>query len=395
LNGGAPLAEAAVSLMLGQLKTGLEVQKQALATAEKMRFEQAGAQIELINGMADIQKQAIDLSQLAVDIQQDVIAVLQSQTRARTVVQNAQTLLDERSRALALSAMDPSNDPSFRLMRDSDSLQVIKTRADAQKTLYLAASALEYELNIPIPAIDGAVLNASNGKNLTELERCLTKIYGNSRVAFGTPQDYTATVSVRKMLGITGPRTDTVTGATLTEGDQFRQLLLRNSNLDGKGGVGIVFSTDLQPGNGLWSSDVCNDRIASVQAQLVGDFLGDNQAQVNLSLLGGAFMRRCDQDAIQSWSFGAQSSSTPTRIAVIQAGVNTFGDASPNNSLFGQSVARTTWQLLVPGGSAAPTNSDIDVTKVEDIVLKFGHKAVPRQSSPISIDFSCLAAIGS
>lgn len=394
-NAGAPVAEAAAEAIIGTVKIGLDAQKQHLELAEKMRFEQAGAQIELINGMADIQKQVIDLTQLGVDIQQDVIGVLQSQTRARTVVQNAQTLLDERARTYSVMSMDPSNDPSYRLLRDAQSLQVLKTRADAQKNLYLAASALQYELNLPIPAIDGAVLNASNGNNLQQLERCLTTIYGNSRISYGTPQDYTATVSVRKMLGISGPRVDTVTGATLTEGEQFRQLLLRNSNLDGNGGVGIVFSTDLQPGNGLWSTDVCNDRVATVQAQLVGDFLGDNQAQVNLSMLGGAFMRRCDADAIQSWSFGAQSSSSPTRIAVIQAGVNTFGDATANTSLFGQSVARTSWQLAIPGASAAPSNADVDLTHVEDIVLRFGHKAVPRQSSPISIDLSCLAAIGS
>jgi hypothetical protein len=394
-NLGAPVAEAAAEAIIGELKVGLEVQKQALETAEKMRFEEAGAEIELINGMADIQKQTIDLTQLGVDIQQDVIGVVQSETRARTVVQNAQTLLAERARSASLVSMDPANDPSYRLMRDAQSLQVIKARADAQKGLYLSASALQYELNMSIPAIDGAVLNANNGSNLLQLERCLSTIYGNSRVAYGSPQDYVATVSVRKMLGITGPRTDLVTGATLSEGEQFRQLLLRNSNLDGQGGVGIVFSTDLQPGNGLWSTDVCNDRISSVQAQLVGDFLGDNQAQVNLSMLGSAFMRRCDSDAIQSWSFGAQSSSSPARIAVIQAGVNTFGDASANTSLFGQSVARTSWQLLIPGPSAAPSNADVDVTKVEDIVLKFGHKAAPRQSTPISIDLSCLASIGS
>jgi hypothetical protein len=393
-NGGAPLAGAAAAAIIGSVKIGLDIQKQHLETAEKMRFEQAGAQIELINGMAEIQKQVIDLAQLSVDMQQDVLGVVQAQTRARTILENAQSLADERSRVLGITSQDPSTDPSFRILRDEQSLQVIKSRSEAQRDLYLSASALEYELNLHIPEIDGAVLNAHNAASLGQLELCLSGIYGQSRTAYGTPQDYSTTVSVRKMLGITGPRVDPVTGATLSEGEQFRQLLLRNANLDGKGGVGIVFSTDLQPGNQLWSTDVCNDRVSTVQAQLVGDFLGDNQAQVNLSLFGGAYMRRCDADVIESWSFGAQSSSSTTRIAVIQAGVNTFGEASPNTSLFGQSVARTSWQLVIPGASAAPTNADVDVTKIEDVVLKFGHKALPRQSSPISLNLSCLASIG-
>jgi hypothetical protein len=295
---------------------------------------------------------------------------------------------------LVLVNRDPSNDPSFRLLRDEQSLLVLKARADAQRQLYLASSALEYELNMSIPAIDGAVLNAHNASSLEMLQSCLGSIYSSSRVAFGTPQDYVTTVSVRKMLGIAGPRTDTVTGQTLTEGEQFRQLVLRNENVDGRGGVGIVFATDLQPGNGLWSTDVCADRLATVQAQLVGDFLGDNQAQVNLGLSGASLMRACDSSELRSWSLGAGSSSGPSAFAVIQSGVNGFGDAPPNTSLFGQSVARASWSLVIPGGTDAPSNSDIDITHVDDVVLKFTHKALPRRSSPMSVDLSCLSVGG-
>ena len=178
----------------------------------------------------------------------------------------------------------------------------------------------------------------------------------------------------------------------LTEGEQFQQILLQNQNLDGKGGVGITFATDLQPGNQLWSTDVCADRIDSVQAQLVGDFLGDNEAQVNLSLSGAALLRDCGGDDVTAWSFGGQSGGADA-VAVIQAGVNTFGTAGENGSLFGQSVAHATWNIVVPGGDSAPANSDVDLTHLEDITLLIKHEALPQKNSPLAVDLSCLASI--
>jgi hypothetical protein len=221
---------------------------------------------------------------------------------------------------------------------------------------------------------------------------CLKQIADSFQTAYGSPQTYSTTVSVRAMLGITGPRTDTVTGEELSEGQQFRQILLQNQNLDGKGGVGISFATDLLPGNQLWSSDVCSDRITSVQAQLVGDFLGDNEAQVNLSLSGAALLRDCGSDDISTWSFGSQSGDSDA-LAVIQAGVNSFGTAPENASLYGQSVARASWQIAVPGAASAPSNSDVALTQLDDIVLQIKHGAIPQRNSPLATDLSCLANI--
>jgi hypothetical protein len=271
---------------------------------------------------------------------------------------------------------------------------VLSARAAAQQQLYLATTALEYEVNQSVSNAVGASMRATNATNLGELQSCLLGIYDNARVAYGSPQDYVTTVSVRKMLGINGSRKDAVTGQTLSEGDQFRQLLLANQNLDGQGGVGIKFSTDLQSGNGLWATDVCDDRIANVQAQIVGNFAGDNEAQVNLALSGGAVLRSCGSDTLTTWSLGATSTNQSVAVAVIQAGVNTFGEAMPNTSLFGQSVARANWTLIIPGGQVAPANADISLTSIDDVVLRFDHKALPQQSSPVSIDLSCLGNVG-
>lgn len=392
VNLGAPAGEAIVTGILGLAKAGLETRRAELQTAQTMRFEQANAQTELINGMANIQKETIDLAQLGVDMQQDVISVHEARLRAFNTVDQARRLFDDRTRALSIASLSPAHDPSFRLIRNSLALSMLGARARAQRQLYLAARALEYDINSPIPAVSGAVLNARNKLNMQQLGSCLTEVFNGYHQAYGTPQKYVTEVSVRKQLGINAERTDEVTGQKLSQGDQFRMLVLRNENLDGKGGVGVTFATDLQPGNGLWSTDVCADRITGVRAQLVGDFLGDATAKVHVLLSGGAILRDCGSDSVQSWEFGSVQGDD-TVFAAIQAGVNNYGSAPVNSSLFGQSVARASWQIVIPGGETAPENADVDLKHLEDVVLEISHEALPQHSSPLGVDLSCLASI--
>jgi len=392
-NGGFPAGLAVVTGVLEMAKTGLEVSKQEVQTAQQMHFEKANAQIELIEGMGAIQKETIDLAQLGVDIQETIVGVHEARARAVNAVMQAKRIFEERGQALTVSSLNPAHDPSFRIMRDNLSLQLLSARAIAQRQLFLAGRALEYEVNTPIDGLGGAVLNARNSISMPLFQTCMNQIYNSYRTAFGTEQPYPKAVSVRKMLGILGPRKDDVTGETLSEGDQFRQILLKNENLDAHGGVGITFATNLQPGNGLWSTDVCADRISSVRAQLVGDFQGDNEAQVNLSMSGAAVMRNCGSSDLQVWALGSGSNSSGDAFAVIQAGVNTFGAAQGNTSLYGQSVARASWRLVIPGADAAPSNSDLDLSKLEDVVLEIEHEARPRRESPLSVDLSCLASV--
>jgi hypothetical protein len=392
LNFGAPAGLGIVNAALELEKTGLEVRRQDLQTAQSMHTEQANASIELINGMGSIQKECIDLAQLGVEMQQDVIGLDEARARALNAVEQAQRTYDDAMKTVAVSELSPAHDPSFRLLRDQQALSLLSSRARAQRLLYLAGHALEYDINTPVSSLPGAVLNARNGLSMGQLTSCLKQIADGYQTAYGVPQSYTTTVSVRAMLGITGPRKDAVTGQELSEGEQFRQLLLQNQNLDGKGGVGVTFATELRPGNQLWSSDVCADRITSVQAQLVGDFLGDNEAQINLSLAGAAVLRDCGADNVRAWSFGNQAGDSDS-LAVIQAGVNTFGTAPENSSLYGQSVARASWHLVVPGLGSAPANADLDLNHLDDITLQIKHEALPQKDSPLSVDLSCLASI--
>ena len=90
---------------------------------------------------------------------------------------------------------------------------------------------------------------------------------------------------------------------------------------------------------------------------------------------------------LRSWNLDSNAE------AVIQTGVNTFGDVT-NTSLYGQAVARATWTLDIKGAKEEPSNADVDVTKLDDIIFKVKHQAVPLQSSGSwSLDDSCLANV--
>jgi hypothetical protein len=388
-NAGAPIALAAATAVLETARTSITIARQGVETAQQLRSVADESKTELISGMAELQKQLIDIAQLELEMEQDALAITQADLRRRNTLDHAKRLSDERIRSLSRISASPLTDPTFRVLQTQQALQAASSRAEAQRWLYRAGRALEYEINTNLgTALPQAVLGAYSSSQAERLSRCLTGIFNDYSAEFGVAQEFSTTVSVRGMLGFTGPRTDNVTGETLSEGDLFRQWILRNENVDSQGNVVVTFSTNLQPGDELWSSNVCDDKIATLQAQLVGDFQGDNEAEIQVGLEGSSILRRCDSDELVTWSIDSSAQ------AVIQAGVNTFGEAKPSSSLFGQSVARATWKVVIPAGNIAPANSDLDLKSLDDIVLKVTHHALPRRNKSLPVSIACLGTVG-
>jgi hypothetical protein len=388
-NAGAPVAMAAATAFLEVARTSITIARQGVETAQQLRTVADESQVELINGLAELQKQLIDIAQLGLEMEQDTLGITQTDLRRRNALDRAKRLADERTRSLSRISQSPLTDPTFRILQTRQALLAASSRAEAQRWLYRAGRALEYEINTSLgTALPMAVLGAYSSAEAERLSRCLTGIFNDYSAEFGVAQEYTTTVSVREMLGFTGPRTDSVTGQVLSEGELFRQWILRNENIDSQGNVTLTFSTNLQPGNDLWSSNVCDDKIATVQAQLVGDFQGDNEAELQIGLEGTSLLRRCDSDELVNWSIDSSAR------AVLQAGVNTFGEAKPSSSLFGQAVARATWKLVLPSGNVAPANSDLDLRSLDDVVLKVTHHALPRRNQSLPTSFACLGTVG-
>ena len=386
-NAGASAVMGVASYGLGLEKAGLEADTEQLRQEQTMKTQQTDADVEYADGMANIKREQIDLREMVIEARQGAISILESQLKFGNALARAQELYASRTQTNQLISSDPSMDPAYRLVRNKSTLAVLDGRDAAQRQLLDAGRALEYEINRDLPTLEVAVQSARNYTTLNMLQACLDNIFDQSNVPYGSPQTYSTTVSIRTLFGIAGPRTDEVTGATLSEGEQFRAYVLNNQALDSNGTLRIQFSTNLMPGNDIWSTDNCNDKISEVQAQLVGDFLGDNEAEIRLGLSGSAMLRACDTNEIRAWNLDTD------RIAVIQAGVNTFSEVT-NTTLVGQSVARATWTLELKGGDLVHANADVDVTKLDDIVLKIKHKSLPIQASSVwALDDSCLGNI--
>jgi hypothetical protein len=392
LNGGAPLGEAVAMAGLESIRTGLEVDRQNIQTRQDMRVQEDNSAVEVVNGEAAIQSMIVDLSQIQLETREATLGVLQARADADNALAEARRAYAERTRALGRIGKSSLLDPTARVLLSRAAIHALKSRTEAQKSLYEAARALEYQLNRPMGDSPGkAALNVFSADEAGRMKACLESVFDSSRQTLPIAQDYVTEVSVRKLLGVREVRVDEVTGETLDLGAQLRRILLRNENIDGTGSVGIELSSNLDPGNQLWSGNVCDDRVTRVEAQLVGDFLGDNDAEVYLDLQGGGVLRRCDTSA--GGTFGLMGWSTAGH-AVIQAGVNTFGAASPNASLYGLSVASAKWKLVIPGATVAPSNADLDLSKIEDIVLRIHHAARPIPSNPQPVSFDCLADVG-
>jgi hypothetical protein len=392
MNGGAPLGEALAMGMLEAQRTAIQASRQELDNAAQLRSLADEKEVERINSEAEIQKQLVDIGGASLDIQQEGIGVTLAGLHQRDALESAKRAFEARTRSLSRISQSPATDPMYRILASSLALKAVSSRAEAQTWLYQVGRALEYEMNRPLgDALGRAVLGAYSKAGIDRLMTCMHLIYNNFTLEFHQPTDYTTTFSVREMLGVTGPRRDEVTGAELSEGELFRRAILKNENFDAQGDLTFGFSTNLQRGNPLWSTNVCNDKVASVQVQLVGDFQGDNQAQVVLGLDGGALLRECDSEHIANWSLNGNGDLR----AAIDTGVNSFGDTNANTFLFGQSVARANWKVTIPSGDTVPQNADLHLDRLEDVVIRVRHRALQRKTKATPIDTSCLGSVSS
>ncbi len=375
----------------GLVQDQLNASKERLRQMQHLKSIQANQEVEYINGMATIKEMLIGRAELELEI-------VQTALRASTARIRAQNLRDAVRRIRAESELrqskllDPTglaNDPAYRVLRNHKVRRARASFLKAKEGLYRAARAFELETNTELPSIETHLLPATRAEELRDFTTCLGTLFSDYRSAYGVPQVFTDEVSLREdILQIRGPVRDHVTGKEVSEVEQFQRLLLQPNHVDGAVGVAIPFPTTLNPGNGVWGSLVCNDQIRSIQAQLVGDGLGDDQARVLLSHGGTSLMRSCDAMTRGNDDILIEYGLIPRRVEV-QAGINAYPEAAKDAQLFGRPVAASEWLLTIPNGDLAPTNGDLDVTKIEDVVFRIEHSATSISESPIVYSPAC------
>jgi hypothetical protein len=342
-----------------------------LQCAQQVRSAAAGLAEQQAREMAQLQDMLISLEQLGLQTTVDGAELARVYLEIAQTFETVKRLTSEYERVRANASRNFLNDPSFRIERDRNVVVARDNFQNARLRVYYAARGLEYETNRSLPALLTRAINAQNAAQVGEALNCVSNAWQNWQMLTQSPNRYTPEISLRRdILGITGPRTDPETGEVISAAEQFRRALMAQPySYQGQVWPALRFSTAIREGNALFSSLVCNSRIASVEAQLVGDFLGDNNATVRVLADGAGMLRTCDSaqgaERVNAWNLRPAGLAAP---ATIQAGVNSFGTAGPNISLLYYPVAQSSWIVAIPTDDSA--NRDVDPRKIDDIILR-------------------------
>ncbi|MEI8257011.1 MAG: hypothetical protein WCJ30_15160, partial [Deltaproteobacteria bacterium] len=283
-NLGAPAAASPVAALIETASGAVMLDQDQLRQAQNMHSRRASADETYTRDMAALQELFVQFAGLQIEVSIRANDVQRQLNAAATARERLLRMIADWQLADARAARPFVNDPAFRVIRDASTDRAIYALDRGRLNVYLAARALEYETNSDLSSLAQLAIGALNAGQLVSVMTCLTNAWGDWLRLVTAPQVYSTEVSLRRdVLNITGPRVDPDTGATISAGDQFRRYLMAQP-LTHAGHVwpAIRFGTSLRPNNGLFSALVCNDRIDAIEAQLVGDFLGDNQAAVEV-----------------------------------------------------------------------------------------------------------------
>jgi hypothetical protein len=286
-------------------------------------------------------------------------------------------LAQSKARAIGLMVEDsPENAltrPHFLQARLEAASRVLPARERTIRRVYLALRALEYELNQELPALRDTLAAARSPEDIGSLMTCLGGIAEDYRLEHGYGQPYVTEVSLRgDIFGITANIAD-VDGSPATPAEQFAALLQDPLHRQADGAVALPFALSAFE-NAQFSTWLCDDRIDKIEVKLVGDFLGDKEAEVLLTRQGLAGVRRCDGANLPQWSAYVPYSFERAQL-VIQAGVNDWGTAGPNAGYAAWPVHGEQWTLTIPPHEQSPANSDLDLRHISDVVLRLHHRA--------------------
>ena len=286
-------------------------------------------------------------------------------------------LAESKARTLGLMVEDnPDNAltrPHFLQARLEAAGRVLPARERTIRRVYLALRALEYELNQKLPTLRDTLAAARSPEDIAGIMTCLGGIAEDFRLENGYGQPYVTEVSLRAdIFGITHDLPD-VDGTPVTPPEQFAALLQDPLHGQADGGVALPFALSAFE-HALFSSWLCGDRIDQIEVKLVGDYLGDKEAEVLLTRQGLAGVRRCDSADLPQWSAYVPYDFEREQV-VIQAGVNDWGTGGPNSGYAAWPVHGEQWTLTIPPAEQSPANLDLDLQHVSDVVLRLHHRA--------------------
>jgi hypothetical protein len=369
-------------------QAGLQANQEQLQRSEDEEIMTINAEIDQAIRDSDLESQRassvaliknIRAESLLLAIENDEAQLARStaMTAMSSAYQEVAALAQEKAGVVGLMIEDsPDNAltrPHFLQARLAAAARVLPVRERTIRRVYLALRALEYELNQELPALRDTLATARAPEDLAGLMACLDGIAEDYRLGHGYGQPYVTEVSLRAdIFGMTADIPD-VDGSPATPAEQFAALLKDPLHGQADGGVALPFALSAFE-NAQFSALLCDDRIDKIEVKLVGDYLGDKEAEVMLTRQGLAGVRRCDGADLPQWSAYVPYSFERQQI-VIQAGVQDFGTAGPNAGYAAWPVHGEQWTLTIPPPELAPANLDLDLAHISDVILRLHHRA--------------------
>lgn len=324
-----------------------------------------------INSEAQIKSLMVNTAELYLRIVQAEIDAEVALSQHRAALARVVDTVRRKRRTLAMFDADPANSPAFLVARLESARQALTKREQAYGLLFDLLRAAEYEFNQMAPELRRELARLRNPADFQGfITQCLDSSVSNYTFALGTPQADEHQISLRDdVLGLDEPVIDPATGLTVTPAEQFRALMQDPAHQTTDGRVAFPITLSLVGEDLLFNSQNCNDRIESITAMVVGDFIGDSEIDLLLRREGATFLRRCDaapgtendRSSIESYSFSPRES-------VLAAGANTFPMMLVNTAYQRWPVGGDRWVIYLDPDQA--DNQDVNLNSVSDIVLK-------------------------
>jgi hypothetical protein len=371
---------AAVDALVTHAKGEIEKERIHIDTIAKARVEYDQAKEQLIDSAARVKVLLLDIPTLHINAllaEQDIGRLL---GQLRSQMQDAQDAAASLATIQLLATTDPRRDPAFRQYRDETTMLANTAFDDAQSQLFLVTRALEYEIGMSF-ARRAELFTLVTPADLASYAADLDTTYQMFIATVGNSQERELTLSLRdQVFRFSTALPDNATGGTYLPEDVFHRLLADPRNRDADGNVRLTFSLLLTPDALIFNQAFCTDKITGIRISLVGSTLGATQPEVGLQQRGSAYLRSCtDTDANGDYTVSEYNleNTIGVRRAIVQAGVNlsspsdTSSGGPYDTEFYGRPVAAP-YELIID--RKAPANADLDLTKLDDIVLFVRHE---------------------
>ena len=239
--------------------------------------------------------------------------------------------------------------------------------------------ALEYEIGMSFGR-RGDLFTLVTPRELMDYAADVETTYQRFIASVGNTQQRETTLSLRdQIFRFPNALKDNATGGSYQPADVFHRLLADPRNRDADGNVRLTFSLSLAPDAFLFNSNLCTDKITGIRVSLVGAALGAIQPEVVLQQRGSAYLRSCTDVGTNGDYVVTEYNLENTigvRRAIVQAGINL---SSPHDTssgpvdteFYGRPIAAP-YELIIDRN--APANANLDLTRLDDIVLFIGHE---------------------